>query len=254
MCRRACFVCWMLLGAVVLPAQNRVVVTDTVITTVQLSEEDTGPAGLFDSLGQILPVNVRPVPQRLIDSLKGADDFWYAALERKKSKAPEQKEMRRGSSLFREQWFRNLLWAVILGSFCGVVLWYLISSNILLFRKKAKPVGDADDADSDTDNIFERDYEKEIDAAASAGNFRLAVRLLYLRTLRSLSAAGLIDYRFGRTNQDYVADLRSQPQHPAFARLTRHFEYVWYGQFPLSAEAFQNLQADFTLFQNSLPT
>jgi hypothetical protein len=243
----------LLFCAVVLLAQDEVKVTDTVITTVKLSEEKSNSAELFDSVGQTLLVDARPIPQRLVDSLKAADDFWYAASERKKAKAQEKKQIRTGGSLFQKQWFRNLLWAVILGSFCGVVLWYLISSNILLFRKKSKSVG-ADDADNEADNIFERDYETEIAAATSAGNFRLAVRLLYLHTLKNLSAAGMIDYRYGRTNQDYVADMRSHSQHPAFSRLTRHFEYIWYGQFPLSAEAFRNLQADFTQFKNSLPS
>jgi hypothetical protein len=63
----------------------------------------------------------------------------------------------------------------------------------------------------------------------------------------------LIDYRFGRTNQDYVSDMHHHPQYDTFFRLTRHFEYIWYGQFPLSAEAYQHLQAEFIQFKNSLP-
>jgi hypothetical protein len=246
-------VSWFLFCAVVVPAQNDDVVTDTVITTMHLPKEERISRGVFDTASQQLPIKVRSVPQRLIDSLQAADDFWYASMERKKPKPLAQQEPSSGRRIFQYRWFRNLLWIIILTSFCGVVLWYLISSNILLFRKKVKAFGSTDDTEEGGDNIFERDYEKELAEATTAGNFRLAIRLLYLRTLKSLSDNGVIDYRFGRTNQDYVSDMRNHPQYHAFFRLTRHFEYIWYGQFPLSAEAYHNLQADFIKFKNSLP-
>jgi hypothetical protein len=145
--RRLCFVSWFLFCAVTVPAQNDVVVTDTVITTMHLPKEESISRGLFDTASEQLPVTVRSVPQRLIDSLRAADDFWYASMERKKPKPLAQKESSSGRRLFQHQWFRNLLWVIILTSFCGVVLWYLISSNILLFRKKAKTFGSADDTE-----------------------------------------------------------------------------------------------------------
>jgi len=185
-----------------------------------------------------------------LDSFRKADEFWYAntAPERKKN---VQETPRRNRTLMDKEWFRNLMWIIVLSSFIAVVVWYLYSSKILLFRRTAKKV-DGDAEDESTEDIFALNYEKEIAKAVDAGDFRLATRLWYLRTLKHLSDKGLIDYQFGRTNSDYVLQLRSTAYYREFARLTRAFEYTWYGQFALPSEVFANMQSDFSNFKKAL--
>ena len=48
-----------------------------------------------------------------------------------------------------------------------------------------------------------------------------------------------------RTNSDYLAQLYNTSYYKNFFRLTRNFEYVWYGKFDISAEAFQMIQQDY---------
>ncbi len=251
--RRFCFSLFLFLCVAAAPAQDGDAVADTVAVPVQLSAEEGSSRAVFDSIGPALPADVRSIPQPVIDSLQRADDFWYANSAKRKKAVPTPATNQVNRSFFQQRWFRNLLWAVILASFCGVVLWYLISSNILLFRKRARLVESPAETDENNEDIFSRNFEKEIEAAADGGNFRLAVRLHYLHTLKELSDRRLIDYRHGRTNRDYVAQLKDLALYKAFFRLTRNFEYIWYGQFPLSAEAYELLQADFANFKNSLP-
>ena len=206
----------------------------------------------FDSIIIPGPVTIRRVSKSMVDSLKASDDFWYANAERPKKKKQEAKEQPGGKTIFEQRWFRSLLWVVILSSFIGVVFWYLVSSNIFVFSKVARKIDSSDGTSEAEENIFSIPYEKEIDAAIASGNYRLAIRLWYLRTLKELSGKELIDYRYGRTNQDYVAQLASSSYYRDFFRLTRHFEYTWYGQFDLSADAYNLLQHDFVKFHNNL--
>lgn len=231
-------------------AQDKDELLDTVVTVVQPAGRERNTSVKFDRIKEQKPVPVRTVPKSIVDSLKAADDFWYANAAPVKKKA--KKEQASGESIFQKRWFRNLLWVIILSSFIGVVLWYLVASNIFFFRKKAKTIRGEEGVAEDKNDIFSLDYDNEIAAATVAGNYRLAVRLWYLQTLKTLSEKGLIDYRFGRTNQDYVAQLSRHSYYRDFFRLTRNFEYTWYGQFPLSAAAYEMMHQDFVQFQNSL--
>jgi hypothetical protein len=83
-------------------------------------------------------------------------------------------------------------------------------------------------------------------------NFRLAVRLQYLQTLVLLSGKGLLQYKEESTNSDYLMQVYATPYYGPFKKLTRHFEYVWYGQFEVGPDAYRNIETDFTTFKNSM--
>jgi hypothetical protein len=243
----------LLCPAIVHAQQAPDIVVDTVpVMMPPPDEENVSETVVFDSI-QVLPsTDIRLVPERVMDSLKALDDFWYFNLERKKKQEPAAADEPKKENMFQAGWFRSLLWIIILGSFIGVVIWYLAASNILIFRRKAKTIAGEETAGEVTDDIFALSYDKEIAAAQAAGNHRLAVRLWYLYMLKELAERKLIDYRFGRTNQHYVSQLSRGPYYRDFFRLTRNFEYTWYGQFDLSAAAYNMMQSDFINFKNSL--
>jgi len=226
---------------------------DTVVSVVEApaSEEDEEDTTRFSLVTQQYPVSVRQVPKAKLDSLRSADDFWYANTAPEKKKTEAETEERPHRNLLDQEWFRDLLWVIVLCSFIAVVLWYLASSNVLIFRRKAKKILE-EDIEETTDDIFALSYDKEIGRAEEAKDFRQAVRLWYLRVLKELAEKGRIEYRYGRTNSDYVSQLFNTPYHRDFFRLTRNFEYTWYGQFDLSAEAYDMMRRDFLHFKNTL--
>ena len=205
----------------------------------------------FERVTQNQAVDVRKLPADKVSEIKEDDAYWYANVEPEKKKvknaAPKQ-----NVSLVDKSWFQNLLWVVILCSFIGVVIWYLASSNIRLFSRESKKVDEENNTEETTDDIFAIQYDREIQKAVDAKNFRLAIRLWYLKTLRELSDRNIIDYQYGKTNNHYVNSLYGSRYYKDFFRLTRNFEYTWYGQFNLSAEGYEMMRADFTNFKNSL--
>ncbi|HEX8314720.1 MAG TPA: hypothetical protein VF609_07005 [Flavisolibacter sp.] len=208
---------------------------------VQPAEEETS----FNRVAQTKPVDLRKMPSDKIEELKKEDEYWYA--NRKPEKAVQPKEAAPVGG-----WFLNLLWIVVLVVFIGAVVWYLASSNVNLFRKPSREIVDETTDEGLADDIFSISYEKEIQKAVAAGNYRLAIRLWYLSTLKELANRQIIDYRHEKTNNDYVNTLHGTRYYRDFFRLTRNFEYTWYGQFALSPEAYKMMQSDFSTFKTGL--
>lgn len=100
--------------------------------------------------------------------------------------------------------------------------------------------------DTAPENIHELDFAARLAEAEASGNYRLALRLGYLQLLKQLSDQELIAWQPDKTNQAYLRELGSArpPLRPPFTELTRQFEYVWYGEFPLAAASYQHLRAE----------
>ncbi|WP_223651520.1 DUF4129 domain-containing protein [Hymenobacter psoromatis] len=92
------------------------------------------------------------------------------------------------------------------------------------------------------ENIHELDFNQTIAQAEAAGNRRLALRLGYLQLLKQLTDRDFIAWQPDKTNHDYLHELAAHypAAHPAFAELTRQFEYVWYGELPLNATGYRS--------------
>ncbi|MCK7558352.1 hypothetical protein MKQ70_26460 [Chitinophaga sedimenti] len=89
-------------------------------------------------------------------------------------------------------------------------------------------------------------------AAAQEGNFRQAVRYLYLYSLDLLHRKGMVVMMADKTNADYLRELRGNPYYKTFSLLTLAYEYVWFGHMNLGKEQFDELNGRFVAFKNEL--
>lgn len=213
---------------------------------------EKNPAIYFDPIdtASLQPANERKVADSILNLLRADDAFWYANALIKKDKATgEQTSLL--MRLIQQQWVRSLLWGLISVLFVAVLLWYLASLNIRLFRKKATAMN-IDVEEAMPQDIFSIDYKMEIDKAIKEKNFRLAVRLHYLDVLAKMAQGGIIQYGQERTNSQYLEQLYNTGYYKEFFRLTRTFEYAWYGQFAVTPAAFTILQHDFATFNQRL--
>jgi hypothetical protein len=79
---------------------------------------------------------------------------------------------------------------------------------------------------------------------AAAGRFREAIRAWYHAVLVTLYKRGIVHYRKGRTNWEYIATIPPATSwRPALVEMTRHFEREWYGRDRSSPEALADSQA-----------
>jgi hypothetical protein len=202
----------------------------------------------FDSGWQVemQPITAYYMPDSVIKKYRAQDDYWYANYRPVKHKLKQQEE----TSATGESWLSGLIWFLLIAVFFGALTWYLMSSNIRIFRKKSETVGEG--GEHIEEDIFEIDYDHDIKKAIADSDYRTAIRLYYLRTLRELSERGLILYHDEKTNSEYLNQLSGTSYYRDFFRLTRDFEYTWYGKFQLSATQFELIQKDFSHFKQGL--
>lgn len=127
----------------------------------------------------------------------------------------------------------------------------LAGVDILAIIKRKPATVDVPYAET-LENIHEINFDTDIEQAIAQHNFRLAVRLLYLKSLKQLSDAGLINWQIDKTNSTYIDELKNPNQREAFTILTRQFEYVWYGEFAINGQVFQNISTLFNHFKQTL--
>lgn len=203
-----------------------------------LRKEFTG--GMPDTL------KFRRLPDNTIKALMEDKAFWYANETFKKK---EKKKKKVGFTA--HPFFQTVLWFIIIGGFVTFLILYLYNSNAALFRK-SRSIADEEINGAEASDIFAINYQKEIDKAVDMSNYRLAVRLMFLRLLRNLSDRNIIHYKQDSTNLDYMIQLRSTKLYHDFFRLTRNYEYSWYGQFDIDKEKYSIIKSEFDNFEHKL--
>lgn len=206
----------------------------------------------FDNINQrpIPKIEERKIEDRLLNELKADDAFWYANAQPAK-KETKAKSRKFSKAWLQQPWVRVLFWCLFIGVFAGVVIWYLASLNIRLFRKRGIPITTFN-SEKITEDIFSIAYATEIASAVKAQNYRQAIRLYYLQTLSLLSKKGAIEFKQDRTNSEYLMQLYNSVRYNDFRRLTRSFEYTCYGKFKLTQTLFEKVQNDFETFYSDL--
>jgi len=142
--------------------------------------------------------------------------------------------------------------AYALAAFCVALLLFGVFRMRLqsIFFPQPKPL--AMSYEVAQEDIRDMRFDDALTEAISQGMYRRAVRLLYLDALKELSAKGFIAWRLNKTNYDYLAEIAQSQLKPAFADLTRQYEYAWYGGFAIEQRDFQSIQDAFKAFRNSL--
>lgn len=102
------------------------------------------------------------------------------------------------------------------------------------------------------ENIHDISFENGINDAVANGDYRLAIRLLYLQNLKLLSDKNLIEWLPGKTNADYKRELKDKALSEPFISTTSIFEAVWYGHKTISQVDYEELGSAFSNFKNQL--
>lgn len=82
------------------------------------------------------------------------------------------------------------------------------------------------------------------DELAAKGEYREAVRSLYLALLSRLHREGAILYDSTLSNWDYLRNFKGRRDWlPPFRELTRRFDFAWYGNLPVGAQGYRDFRA-----------
>ena len=155
-------------------------------------------------------------------------------------------------SLLQSTLTRVILWTLAAGFVIFILLKLFLQEGI--FRKKTKSVnqeGTSEEPAPD-DITHPGDYASLARQAAAAGNYRLAVRYLYLQALHRLAGKNVVTLAVDKTNYQYVQETYGTAYQDDFAAITLHYEYVWYGEFAIEADLYKRIENAFTNFNQKL--
>ncbi|MEW6435217.1 MAG: DUF4129 domain-containing protein [Myxococcota bacterium] len=173
------------------------------------------------------------------------DDIWKAIWEWLRRREPREAPIDLpdgGGSMAGA----NVVMLVAIASVAGVLL------SILLRNWKRKRPADAavDESGAVSETALSSDPMSALsrppeswaglaDQLAAAGNFREAIRHLYLALLSRLHRDGAIDYDPTLSNWEYLSAFKGPGElKPAFRELTRRFDFVWYGNLDATATSY----------------
>mgnify|MGYP003306231470 FL=1 len=164
----------------------------------------------------------------------------------------------KGSSFSLWDWFtdkfnqimQDLFGDLSLG-YTGEIIWYVLGFGAIvaiivytlyrhpeLLRWRSKKNAENGGYIVEEDNIYGIDFPSTIDQALKVGNYREAVRLVYLLTLRHLSDAGKIDWQPAKTQ--YLNEYNGRPFH----HLTTTFVRIRYGGYDADVSTADAAMAD----------
>jgi len=176
-------------------------------------------------------------------------------LERAKPKKKKEPKERRDISFnpgFSKSFATVLL--VIIGIALLVLLLRLtLGAQAKARNKKIKATQEAISLEEIEENLTANDPTNLIDQAIQNGNYRLALRLYYLKIIRELSLTGAIEWKKDKTNGDYLRELKKNQLRSPFRSVTIAFERIWYGNRLLDREEFMRIQPEFDHLLNTIP-
>jgi len=91
------------------------------------------------------------------------------------------------------------------------------------------------------ENIHEMDFDQLIRQSLEKKEYRSGVRLTFLYALKLLSDKHHVDWRPGKTNHDYLEELRAAELKTGFNELSFYFDYAWYGDFSVNENTYQKV-------------
>ncbi|HEY0608106.1 MAG TPA: DUF4129 domain-containing protein [Chitinophaga sp.] len=209
---------------------------------------------------QAVPVNVdsteewwvngglvqRKVPDDVLSKLRADKDLQYD--KEKKAEVRNDWVIQVLMALVQFLYSIRLLIIVLLVAGLLLLVYYFMRQQGFRFRKKAEEeLPDTEEIDPGVTG-----YEKQVQEAIAGGHFRQAVRFLHLQTLRLMADRELIVLGKDKTNADYLRVLLKTQWYQPFARLTRDYEYIWYGEVNVNADQFNRIHGQFRQFINEL--
>lgn len=180
------------------------------------------------------------------------DSFLLAQKREDSSLAKIEIKQNSGSSflgsLFNSGILQVLMWTIV-AAFVLFIIYKLFLSEGVFGKRAAKARINVETNQEDTSLL--NDYDTLLRQAYNTGNWRFAMRFLFLKTLQKLQEKGLINYAVDKTNSVYVNEL-PVAQRNEFAALALYYEYVWYGNVEIEKDIFDEIENKFNSYLNKV--
>jgi hypothetical protein len=241
-------------GAAVLHAQDDYDDTDTAGIAVAPVLEEEQHITYQEKQHMTEPPVFREVPDSVSNRLKRQKDFAYANDPAYWAREKEDDEPKKDFwdyfySFFSQVGVRMIMYGLLIAFFLFIIYRVIVVNNLYLFYRSKKV---SNPVNADEGNIEDENLDEKINRAIDQQEHRMAVRYMYLKALRLLNDRQWIRFHTQATNYEYVHQMSGHKMSPEFSFLTRIYDYVWYGEFPLTNEQFDLVHKNFLHFYNAV--
>lgn len=143
-----------------------------------------------------------------------------------------------------------VIWIFIIAGI-AVIIWLLTRTEFTAFLKGETKQTEFSFSDMDED-ISAINFNDRIDKAIADKDYRLGIRWLYVKQLYLLNQKNAITWQPYKTNIDYMQEIAKHPYQQAFTSISRIYDYVWYGQYQVTAESFFKYAEEFKQFEKQI--
>tara|TARA_B100001146_G_C16200619_1_gene444322 strand:+ start:4191 stop:4955 length:765 start_codon:yes stop_codon:yes gene_type:complete len=221
---------------------------------------DKAPVVQYDSTEGLQPLSL---DRDMLERYKGDTDYQYIEITAEDN---WWTRFKRWVSRWWNQFLRWLFggevsgfWAVLVRALpyliiAGIVifviwLFYKLNPGTKFFTPKEKPEVFFTEEE---EIIRSKDIKKLIAQALEQKDYRGAVRYYYLFILKELSERELIDYEFDKTNADYLQELIATQLKQGFQRVTKLYDYIWYGNFSVTESDYRKAESTFVQLEKNI--
>ncbi len=124
-------------------------------------------------------------------------------------------------------WLKYISYAIVI-----VVIVFLIYKLILYTytpdNRKVK-ISDSQFQQIEEEPTIESNLTELLEAALKQNDFREAIRIYYLLSIKNLNDNHIVTYSIDKTNFEYVSEVGGHPAFLLFRELTITFERIWFG-------------------------
>lgn len=202
------------------------------------------------------PIPLRKFNADVVDRFADDDDFRYG--RPKIAVSPWERFIFWIQMIFFRLFYlatQTLAGQIVFYSLCGLLLIWVILRLLKIDAKDlfyGKGGTAADRIGFSQDELTKLNIDEALAQAIASKNFREGVRLLFLKSLRQLVAAGLIRWLPGKTNDAYLQEVRQHPVRPALQQLRYYFDYASYGHFEITEDIFRQVHKTYHDFSQQV--
>lgn len=128
-----------------------------------------------------------------------------------------------------------------------LIMTILLGLGHLLTKRVAttENVTETPSPEVDIQDITAIDPQQMIDKALQNGDYRGAIRGLFLRNLQLMDQHHLIDWKPYKTNRDYLNELINADNYNSLIHMVNTYERIWYGNIDIDAATYERVAGGF---------
>ncbi|HNA40233.1 MAG TPA: hypothetical protein PLR84_12050, partial [Chitinophagales bacterium] len=133
------------------------------------------------------------------------------------------------------------------------ILMYLIfrAINFSIFNKnkKLKTKFSIEEIENDLNNA---EIDPHLYAAIKSKNYKLAIRLYYLKIIQKLHEKEKIIWRKHKTNKHYLQEMYDKEDYIIFKEITQQYEKYWFGNTTIDETKYNTLSMEFVNYHQNI--